>query len=250
MAGALLSMGAVTAHAGNPFTIVVDDDDVTVEQTFTVTGTNACPNSPYTVTFSYTNEDGDPDTVSEEGTTTAEGTFEQDIVVPDNAEPESDVDPSVQANVNCVSQSTQPPGALTVNKARGGGVTSNTITMHIHVATGVLSTNKASGKAGTVVHVSGTNCLGDNVNVFFFKDQNTGFLVDVTLDADANTFAGDYTIPNASPGSWFFGAFCTGTDYNDKPFTLLATPGVTPTATPSTLPTPATPVVGPVRFTG
>jgi hypothetical protein len=250
MAGALLSLGAVTAHAGNPFTIVVDDDTVTVEQTFTVNGTNACPNSPYTVTFSYTNEDGDPDTVSEEGTTTAEGTFEQDIVVPENAEPESDVDPSVQASVQCTAQTTQPPNGVNVNKTTGGGTASNTITMHIVVATGVLSTNKTSGKAGTVVHVSGTNCLGDNVNVFFFKDANTGFLVDVTLNAQANTFAGDYTIPNASPGQWFFGAFCTGTDYDDRPFTLLATPGVTPTASPSPLPTPATPVVGPVRFTG
>jgi hypothetical protein len=250
MAGALLSLGAVTAHAGNSFTIVVDDDTVTVEQTFTVSASGTCPNSPYSVTFSYTNEDGNPDTVTEEGTTTAEGTFEQDIVVPANAEPESDVDPSVQATVTCTSQTTQPPGAFKAQKARGGGGTSNTITMHIVTATGVLSTDKASGRAGTVVHVSGTNCLGDNVNVFFFKDQNTGFLVDVTLDAQANTFAGDYTIPNASPGQWAFGAFCTGTDYNDRPFTLLATPGVTPTATPTTLPTPATPVVGPVRFTG
>jgi hypothetical protein len=224
-AGALLSLGAVTAHAGNTFTIVVNDNEVTVEQTFTVTGSGACPSSPYAVTFSYENEEGHADT-------------------------DTETDPSVQASVNCTTSTTQPPNALQARKAAGGGTTSNTIVMHIVVATGVLSTNKTSGRAGTVVHVSGTNCLGDFVLVSFFKNANTGFEVPVTLNEQANTFAGDYTIPNAKAGPWFFGAVCNGTDYNTRPFTLLATPGVTPTATPTTLPTPATPVVGPVRFTG
>jgi hypothetical protein len=249
VAGALLSMGTVTAaHAGNTnFQIVVDDNTVYVEQTFTVSGSNACATSPYTVTFSYTDLDGHPATASASGTTTSDGTFTQDITVPEDAEPESDTSPNVQAVVNC---STAAPQTGAFKASQQAGTASNQVTMTIIVASGVLSTNKASGKAGTVVHVSGTNCLGSTVDAFFFKDPNNGYIVDVTLNNQANTFAGDFTIPNDTPGQWFFGAFCSGTDYDDRPFTLLATPGVTPSPSPTPLPTPAVPVVGPVRFTG
>ncbi|MDQ1711671.1 MAG: hypothetical protein QOE45_1121 [Frankiaceae bacterium] len=267
-AGALVSLGAVVsagtgvASAGQTqtYTIVVDDDTVTLEQTFTVTGSGPCTNVGYTVTFAYTDEDDNPQTITHEGTTDGEGGFVQEFTVPDDAQPESDTEPSVQANVACVASSTSAPSTTNppntdlvrnvAHKAAGGGVNSNSVTMNIVFATGVLSTDKTSGRAGTVVHVSGTNCLGTSVGVFFFQnsDPNNGFAVPVTLNTSANTFAGNYTIPNATPGAYSFGAACSGTDYNDRPFTLLATPGVTPTATPS--PIPAGPVVGPVRFAG
>jgi hypothetical protein len=264
LAGAtsLLTLGAIApAHAGQNFTIQVDDTSVTVEQTFTVTGTvQNCANSPVSVTFSYTNLDDEPATVVEETTTDGEGSFSQDITVPTDALPddaqESDepTPPSVQATAQCGGETaqptTQPPATdFAVAKAAQTAITSNSVTMSIVFATGVLSTNKPSGMAGTVVHVSGTNCLGEEVFAALTNGDEFDE-VDVTLNGGANTFAGDYTVPNFPPGNYTFVAVCNGTEFNEVAFTLLATPGgPSPTPLPSSSTTP--PIVsGNVNFTG
>jgi hypothetical protein len=120
--------------------------------------------------------------------------------------------------------------------------TSNTVDIQLVVATGVLSTDKAQGRAGTVVQVHGTHCLGDDVIVVFGSDAGAE-RVAVTLLPD-DTFDGSYAIPNVPPGEYFFAAQCPGTDYADRPFSVLATPG----ASPSPLP-PANPIVGRVDYT-
>ena len=240
---AVLSVGlplAPAAHAGNTFTIAVPDPDVKLKESFTVNGSGApCANALYTVTFAFTNHDGEMSTIQETGTTSEQNQFSQDVTVPESATPEEPA--SVSATVDCSSPSPTPSGGAAAQRF-GTGATSNTVAINIQVATGVLSTDKASGKAGTVVHVSGTNCLGDDVIVVF--GNNTG-ADDVTVTLLPNdTFSGDYTIPNVPAGSYFFAAACPGTDYEDVAFTVLATPGGT---TPSPLP-PAVP--GNVDFTG
>jgi hypothetical protein len=273
-AASLLAMGllAPSATAGTTFSISVDDTSVTVEQTFTVTGSVPnCPNSPYTVTFSYTNVDNEPATETAEGTTDDEGGLSQQITVPDDALPDEAQDaaeptpPSVQATVECggnetVAPSTEPPSSAppagaapaalpaAPAKAQQSPIQSNTVTMSIVFADGVLTTDKPSGRAGTVVHVSGTNCLGSQALAALANDDGAD-VFDVTLNDAANTFAADYTVPNFPPGSYVFAAFCNGTQFNTVPFTLLATPGASsPTPLPSEK--PPVPIVGPVNFTG
>ena len=244
-ATSLLALGllAPAAHAGFNVTIAVEPTTVNVEQTFTVTGTTDCNSVAYTVTFSYTNLDDEPATATATGTTDASGEFSQQMTVPGDALPneaqEADppTPPSVQASVAC----------------GGGSQQSNQVTMTIAYAEGVLSTDKASGRAGDVVHVSATNCLGDEA--FGGLTDGDGIDVfDVELNDEANTFAGDYTVPNFPPGEYFFVGLCNGTEYNQVPFTLLATPGTSsPTPVPSETTVPEgvpTPVAGPVSFTG
>ncbi|HEU0131262.1 MAG TPA: hypothetical protein VFQ85_09770 [Mycobacteriales bacterium] len=246
-AAALLAVAtyATPATAGNNFTISVNPTTVHLEDQFTVTGTSSCANSAYTVTFSFTNQDEDPDTLTVNGTTDGSGGFTQQVTVPNDALPESDTDPSVQASI------------ASCNGA--GSATSNQVTMAIEYAEGVLATDKTSGQAGTDVHVSGTNCLGDNTFAAFVDsldpEEANGFEVEVELDGEANTFEGDFTIPNVPPGQWYFVAFCDGTVYNNVAFTVIATPGASPTPpppapTPTTPPPPATPVTAPAHFTG
>lgn len=239
-----------TAHAGESFSIAVPDPEVKLKETFTVNGTNACANSPYTVTFAYTNHNGSPGSLQESGTTNGEGQFSEVITVPEAATPDQPA--NVQATVDCTAPTQTPTPtpdsapqprseALPHAPRLGGGTTSNTVAITIQVATGVLSTDKTQGRAGTVVHVSGTNCLGDDVVVVF---GNSGGADDVTVTLlPDDTFSGNYTIPNVPPGSYFFAAACPGTDYEDVAFTVLVTPGASPTALPPAVP-------GQVDFTG
>ena len=239
-----LAVTPTVASAGQGFSIAVPDPEVKLKEAFTVNGSGACASSPYTVTFSYTNHDGETATLDTNGTTSGEGTFSQPVTVPEAATPDQPA--SVQATVTCSSASPEPTPTSTsgtfATRLGGGGTTSNTVAITIQVASGVLSTDKTSGRAGTVVHVSGTNCLGDDV-VVVFGNADGAEPVDVTLLPD-DTFSGDYTIPNVPPGQYFFAAACPGTDYQDRAFTVLVTPGATPT------PLAPVPVPGAVDFTG
>lgn len=229
------------AVAGSGFSISVPDPTVKLKETFTVEGTNACPDSPYVVRFSYTNHDGGVSTLQADGTTDAEGQFTQPITVPEAATPEQPAE--VDATTECVEPEPTPTSSGFVAHRAGTGTTSNTVAIQIEVATGVLSTDRTQGRAGTVVNVSGTNCLGDDVVAVFGNDSGAD-RVEVTLRPD-DTFSGAYTIPNVPPGQYFFAASCPGTDYEDRAFTVLPTPGATPTPLPTT-----TPVRRPVSYTG
>jgi hypothetical protein len=231
----LLALAPVASAGQQTFSISVEPTTVELKDTFTVTGTNGCATSPYTVTFVYTRKGGDG-TVEATGTTDDSGGFTEEITVPEEATPEQPA--SVQATVEC-----QPVGAS--RQGAGSTQTSNTVAVNIVVADGVLSTDKTSGKAGTVVQVTGTNCLGDEV-VVVFGNKTGASRVPVTLAAD-DTFAGSYTIPSVPPGPYFFAASCPGTDYADRAFTVLVTPGAP--VVPPVAPPPA-PVVGPVNFAG
>lgn len=248
-----LALPLSPASAGQSFTIAVPDPNVKLKETFTVNGTGApCTNAPYTVTFSYTDHDGNTQTAQAIGTVDGEGQFSQTMTVPEAATPEQPA--SVQASVDCSSPTptSSPTSSPTPNPTAdaaaqpqgaqrfGGGSTSNTVAITIEVATGVLSADKSQGRAGTVVHVSGTNCLGDDVVVVFGNESGADD-VTVTLLPD-DTFSGDYTIPDVPPGSYFFAAACPGTDYEDVAFTVLETPGSNPTPLP--------PPSGEVDFTG
>jgi hypothetical protein len=252
--GLTLSAAVLTGpvRAGNTFTIAVPDPTVNLKESFTVNGSNTpCANGAYTVTFSYTNHDGNPATSQASGTTDANNQFSQPMTVPEAATPDQPA--SVQATVDCSSPTPSPSssaGAAPLSRNRVvpqqvPSGTSNTVAITIEVASGVLSTDKTSGRAGTVVHVSGTNCLGDDVIAVFGNNSGADNVPVVLLPDD--TFSGDYTIPNVPAGSYFFAAACPGTDYEDRAFTVLATPGLSPSPLPSTTPNPIT---GPVNFTG
>lgn len=239
--GWLLPAAAQPAVAGSGFTISVPDPTVKLKEAFTVNGSSECAESPYTVTFTYTNHDGGTGTVQAAGTTDAQGEFTQQVTVPEAATPEQPAE--VDATLECVEPEPTPTetGGTFAHRA-GTGTTSNTVAITIEVATGVLSTDRTSGRAGTVVNVSGTNCLGDDV-VVVFGNQSGADSVPVTLRPD-DTFSGTYTIPNVPPGQYFFAAACPGTDYQDRPFTVLVTPGASPT------PLRPVPVPGRVDYTG
>ncbi|MDQ1712245.1 MAG: hypothetical protein QOE45_1695 [Frankiaceae bacterium] len=221
-----LAPASAVARAA-PFSIAVPDSEVKLEETFTVNGSNACATAPYTVTFTYTKHDGGTATLDASGTTDGDGAFSKDVTVPEAATPDQDA--SVEASVTCASAS-QTSTSQPFRARQAGGTTSNTVAITIQVANGVLSTNKAQGRAGTAVHVSGTNCLGNDV-VVVFGNNGGAANVAVTLRPD-DTFSGDYTIPNVPPGPYFFAASCPGTDYQDRAFVVLVTPGSTPRPLP------------------
>ena len=242
------------ASAGTAFTISVPDTTVPVAGTFVVNSSNACASGPYKVTFTYTTQQGEVATSDTSGTADSEGAFSQEVTVPEAAVPDQPA--SVQASSTCPSGPPPAPAAQPFAAGQAGGTMSNTVSITVQPASGTLSTDKTQGRAGTVVDVSGTNCLGDEVIVVFGNDSGAEE-VDVVLLPD-NTFSGDYTVPNVPPGPYFFAAACPGTDYADRGFTVLATPGATPTPLPprnppAPTPPPAQPptaIPGPVNFTG
>jgi hypothetical protein len=234
LAGAALALVTpLAAHAGFTVTLNVDDTSVNLEQTFTASGTaSGCNNVGFTVTFTYQDQDGNPKTATGTGTTDASGAFSVQIKVPNDADADH-TNASAQASVNC----------------SGGTATSNNVAMTVEIAQGTLTIDPTHGKAGTSVHVSGTNCLGDDVIVGFTNGSDQGDEVDVVLHDD-NTFDGDYTIPDVDPSdSWAFVAECPGTDYEAAEFDVEATPGTSPTPLPSPSNIP-TAVAGKVNFTG
>jgi hypothetical protein len=256
-AGALaLGTGGTTgALAGTQtFTIAVNPAHARPTESVTVTGSNACASSPYTVTLSYTNPDGDTSTATEDGTTTSDGTFEQPFAIPEDAvagEPAS-----FQASVACdsgtptatpsstptetptASQSSTPqptsvPLGLAGPPARAAAATStqsNVVAFTVDAWQGALSTDKAAGVPGDTVHVSGTLCYGGDV-VVTFTDGEDEEEVDVALDSD-RTFAGDYRLPDAPAGPYAFTAACPGTDYDDRAFVLGESVTTAPPAAP------------------
>jgi hypothetical protein len=233
----VLAMSAMTlfapmaAHAGFNVTLNVSDTSVNLEQVFTASGTaGGCANVAFTVTFTYTDVNGDPATATGTGTTDGSGNYSTQITVPNDADADG-TNASAQASVACP----------------GGAQTSNTVPMTVEMATGTLTVDPTHGRAGTTVHVSGTNCLGDDILVGF-TNGSQGDEVTVTLNAD-NTFAGDYEIPNVGPGDWAFVAACPGTDFEPADFTVDATPGASPTPLPSASSLPDA-VAGEVNFTG
>jgi hypothetical protein len=225
---ALPAVVQTAAEAGNNFTISVPDPTVKLKETFTVNGSDApCPNAPYTVNFSYTTHDGGQAVQQANGSTDPDRQFSQVVTVPEAATPGQPA--SVSATVTCVTSS---PSGEAMRQGTGG--TSNTVAITIEVATGVLGTDTSQGRAGTLVRVSGTNCLGDDV-VVVFGNANGADEVDVVLLPD-DTFSGTYPIPNVPPGTYFFAAACPGTDYADRSFTVLPTPGASPTPLPPAVP--------------
>lgn len=236
LAGSALALllSPVTAHAGFTVTLNVDDTSVNLEQVFTASGTaNGCNNVAFTVTFTYQDQDGNPKTATGTGTTDGSGNFSTQITVPNDADADH-TNASAQASVQC----------------SGGAQTSNTVAMTVELAQGTLTVSPTHGKAGTTVHVTGTNCLGDDVLVGF-TNGSQGDEVTVELAPD-NTFEGDYTIPNVDPdSSWAFVAACPGTDYEPAAFDVEETPGASPTPLPTTSSSPPpTAVSGNVNFTG
>lgn len=240
LAGSALALflSPVAAHAGFTVTLTVNPTTVNLEQQFTASGqASGCASVAFTVTFTYQDQDGNPKTATGTGTTDASGNYTTNITVPTDADADH-TNASAQASVQC----------------SGGAQTSNTVAMTIEMATGTLTVSPTHGKAGTVVHVSGTNCLGDDVLVGF-TNGSQGDQVTVVLSPD-NTFAGDYTIPDVDPtDDWAFVAACPGTNYEPAAFDVEATPGASPTSLPSLSPTPSpsgvpTAVAGKVNFTG
>jgi fermentation-respiration switch protein FrsA (DUF1100 family) len=228
---ALALLSPLTAHAGFNVTLNVNDTSVNLEQVFTASGTaGGCPNVAFTVTFTYQDIDGNAATATGTGTTDASGNYTTTIKVPNDADADH-TNASAQASVACP----------------GGAQTSNTVAMTVEIVQGTLTVSPTHGKAGTSVHVSGTNCLGDDILVGFTNGAQ-GDEVTVTLHDD-NTFDGDYTIPNVAPGNWSFVASCPGTDFDPAAFTVDATPGASPTPLPSASAIPDA-VAGEVNFTG
>jgi hypothetical protein len=220
---------ALPAQAGNNLAITATPDHAHLTESFTVDGTGGCATTAYTVTFTYTNHDGDPATATANGTTNGSGAFSQSITIPEAAtagEPAS-----VQATVAC-----QSP------------LTSNTLPITIDTFTGVLSLDKTTGEPGDTVTVSGTNCYGGDV-VVLFTDGDAADEVAVTLDSQAHTFTGTYTLPDAPGGDYAFAAECPGSQFEDQGFALVNDqPAPSPTTAPPA--PPATVVDDNADFTG
>jgi 5-hydroxyisourate hydrolase-like protein (transthyretin family) len=233
--------GTPGALAGTPtFTITVTPDHARPTDSVTVSGSNACASSPYTVTMSYTNPDGDTATATEDGTTSSDGTFEQPFTVPENAvagEPAS-----FQASVDCSSGTPAPsesvaPSSETAAPSQSGfalaaatGTQSNVVAFTVDAWQGTLTTDTVSGQPGDTVHVSGTLCYGGDI-IVTFTDGDNEEEVDVTLNSD-HTYAGDYTLPDAPPGEYAFTATCPGSDFDDRAFVLGASVVAAPPAAP------------------
>lgn len=234
--GSLLAVAPVTpAGAGNAHSITASPTTVKPGETVTVTGTSDCNSSPFTVTLTYTNPEGDNATATASGTTDASGEYSQPIVVPDAAV-------------------AGEPATVTSNitSCNGGGAVAsqNTVALTIDAHEGVLSVSPTSGPSGTQVTINGTNCYGGDVFVGFTDGDEVEIEVqNVTLDEETRAFTATFTIPgNVDPGQYAFVAECPGTDFNAAPFTVTGEDDDETPVTPEA--PPATPVGGTVTFTG
>lgn len=236
-AAGLSVLPTAPASAGTTHSIAAAPTTLRPNEATTITGTSDCNSSPYTVTLTYTNPDGDPATTTANGTTDAAGEYTQPITVPETAVAGEDA--SVQSSITSCNG--------------GGAAASNMVALTIDAYEGTLAISPTSGRTGTEVTISGTNCWGDDIAIVFTDSEFDAFVEveDVTLNED-RTFTGSFTIPDdAGPGEYFFVAECPGTDFEEQPFTVTPTPGA-PSPTPNPTPTapPAPPVVGVVDFTG
>lgn len=210
---AVASFGITPAHAASVMTISANPTSLKPGETTTVSGSTsgpACADDGVAVTLTYTDPDGNNDTVVVNTTTDASGAFTVPVVLADDAvagEP---------ANVRAVIADCTDDANSTV--------TSNVVALTVTAHTGTLTVTDesgaaaASGESGETVTVSGTNCYGGEVLVLFTDGTNEEE-VDVDLLPD-RTFSGDYVLPDAPGGSYSFVAQCPGTDYNVRAFQL------------------------------
>lgn len=205
-AATLALLPAGPAGAGFNHSITAEPTTLRPNESTTVTGTTDCNSSPYVVTISYTNPEGDPATATASGTTDASGEYTQAITLPETA---------VAGEAASVSSN--------ITSCNGGGAAaSNTVNLTVTAYEGTLAVDPDEGEAGTEVTITGANCYGDDIVIAFGDGEEFPYEVeDVTLNED-RTFTATFTIPDeAGPGEYAFAAECPGTDFEFAPFTVV-----------------------------